>query len=84
MQHTRKYFFVFLDIYVCVCVCVDAKKPLNKYMKKPTISLIFLGAGSSLAHVAGLNPVGLAGSLVGPVTRLGTKAASFLVCALAS
>jgi hypothetical protein len=35
---------------------------------------LFFWAGSSLAHVAGLNPVGLAGSLPKSVTQLGTVA----------
>jgi len=39
------------------------KKNHKKIHKKTTILLVFLEAGSSSAHVAGLNPAGIAGSL---------------------
>jgi hypothetical protein len=58
MQHTRKYFFClfFSDIYIYII--------RNKYTKKNQRYYMFFGAKSSSAHVAGLNPAGLAGSLV--------------------
>ena len=39
---------------------IKTQKPQSKYKKKNTILLVFLGAGSSSAHVAGLNPACLA------------------------
>jgi len=53
---------------------IHKKKPQKKYKKKKTILLVFfLGAGSSSAQVAGLNPAGIAGSLAQTSDPAGQK-----------
>jgi hypothetical protein len=51
----------------------NTKKTTKKYTKNNDITRFFLGAGSSAAQVAGLNPAGIAGSLAQTSDPAGQK-----------